>query len=457
MQRRAELRSCFAGRDDQMKLRSILLLVISAPLVLSAVTQAQEEKRLTSAEIEGLPATEAGTGTSGVSGIQTRVLKGDPTKPGLYTIQLRVPANTTIQAHVHPDDRIATVISGTWYIGFGSQFDETKLKALTAGSFYTEPPVMHFARSGNHPAVVQITGYGPTGTKYFDTVAITNESKKNYQSQTANVNGVQIHYLKSGSGKKALVLIHGFGDTSHMWVPLFDEFSNDYTIIAPDMRGLGDSSKPAAGYDKKTIAKDIHELVRSLGYQQVTVVGHDIGLMVAYAYAAQYPNEVEKLALLDAPIPGIGDIWEKVYTTPALWHFHYVNSPIALDLVKGRERIFLEHFWQTLSPHPEKFSEADRQFYAQSYAQEGAMRAAFEMFKLFNTQDAEDNRKFAINKLAMPVLTIEGDKAMGGALAIQAKLVADNVRSIMLTDTGHWLMEQRPTEVRAELKKFFGN
>ena len=161
--------------------------------------------------------------------------------------------------------------------------------------------------------------------------------------------------------------------------------------------------------------------------------------------------------LLEAPIPGIGDIWEKIYTTPALWHFHFVNSPIALELVKGRERLFLEHFWQTLSPHPETFSEADRQIYAKSYAQEGAMRAAFEMFKAFNTQDAADNRKLAAEKLPMPVLTIEGDKAMGGALAIQAKLVADNVTSITLADTGHWLMEQRPAETKAALKTFFGN
>lgn len=280
---------------------------------------------------------------------------------------------------------------------------------------------------------------------------------KNYQSQTANVNGVKIHYLKSGTGKKPLVLIHGFGDTSHMWIPLFDEFGKDFTIIAPDMRGLGDSSRPTTGYDKKTMAVDIHELVKSLGYQKIDLVGHDIGLMVAYSYAAQFPAEVEKLALLEAPIPGIGDVWEKIFTTPELWHFHYVTSPIALELVKGRERIFLEHFWQTLSPHPETFPEADRQFYAKSYAQEGAMRAAFEMFKNFNVQDAADNRKLAENKLPMPVLTIEGDKAMGGALAIQAKLVANNVRSITFTDTGHWLMEQRPTEIKVELKRFFSN
>ena len=270
-----------------------------------------------------------------------------------------------------------------------------------------------------------------------------------------DVNGVRLHYLRAGTGKNALVLIHGFGDTSHMWIPLFDEFGKDFTIIAPDMRGLGDSSRPATGYDKKTLAVDIHELVKSLGFQKISLVGHDIGLMVAYAYAAQYPSEVERLALLEAPIPGIGDIWQKVYTTPALWHFHFVFSPIALDLVKGRERLFLEHFWQTLSPHPETFSEADRRIYAKAYAQDGAMRAAFEMFKAFDAQDAKDNRQFATTRLTMPVLTIEGDKAMGGALAIQAQLVATNVTSMTLPDTGHWLMEQRPAEVKAELRKFF--
>jgi pimeloyl-ACP methyl ester carboxylesterase len=279
----------------------------------------------------------------------------------------------------------------------------------------------------------------------------------NYQSQTAVVNGVKIHYLKAGTGKKPLVLIHGFGETSLMWTPLFEEFGKDYTIIAPDIRGLGDSSRPESGYDKKTAAVDIRELVKSLGYDRIDLVGHDIGLMVAYAYAAQYPNEVEKLALLEAPIPGIGEVWEQVYTNPALWHFHFVKSPIALDLVKGRERTFLEHFWQTLSANPASMSEAERQTYANAYAQDGAMRAAFEYFKAFNDQDAEDNRKFASNKLPMPVLVIAGDKAMGDALAIQAKLVSDNVTAIKLADTGHWLMEERPAETQAALKKFFGS
>lgn len=275
-----------------------------------------------------------------------------------------------------------------------------------------------------------------------------------YQSLTAEVNGVKIHYLKAGTGKMPLVLIHGFGENSRMWIPLFEEFGKDYTIIAPDIRGLGDSSRPATGYDKKTAAVDIRELVKSLGFERIDLVGHDIGLMVAYAYAAQYPNEVAKLALLEAPIPGIGAVWEQIYTNPVLWHFHFVSSPIALDLVKGRERTFLEHFWQSLSANPKSFSEAHRQLYAKSYAQTGAMKAAFEYFKAFNKQDAEDNRKFAVNKLPMPLLVITGDKAMGDALETQAKLVSDNITSIKFADTGHWLMEERPMETKAALMKF---
>src|SRR6266581_5661383 len=275
-----------------------------------------------------------------------------------------------------------------------------------------------------------------------------------FSHQMAHVNGVRLHYVIGGQGFP-VVLLHGWPQTWYEWRKIMPALAARYTVIAPDLRGLGDSSRPATGYDKRTIAADIRELGKSLGCQKMDLVGHDIGLMVAYSYAAQYPTEVEKLALLEAPIPGIGDIWEKIYTTPALWHFHFVKSPIALELVKGRERIFLEHFWQTLSPHPETFSEAERRIYAKSYAQEGAMRAAFEMFKTFDIQDAADNRKFAATKLPIPVLTIESDKAMGGALEAQAKLIATNVTSIVFTDTGHWLMEQRPTETKAALKKFF--
>src|SRR6266478_5340063 len=301
-------------------------ILFTTALLIAAVTSlvhAQEELRLSPSDINALTSVNAGAGTSGVSGIQTRTLKGDATKSGIYTIQLTIPANVRIQAHTHPDDRVATVISGTWYIGYGAKFDEAKLKALTAGSFYTEPPsVAHFAKTGNELVVLQITGNGPTGTEYVETGTASVPAKPNYDSLFANVNGVRLHYLKSGNGKTPLVLIHCFGDDARLWLPLFTDFGKDYTIIAPDLRGLGQSSREGTGYDKKTAAVDIHELVKSLGYKDIYLVGHDIGMMVAYAYAAQFPSEVKKLALLDAPIPGVGDVWEKIYTTPALWHFH---------------------------------------------------------------------------------------------------------------------------------------
>jgi pimeloyl-ACP methyl ester carboxylesterase len=285
-------------------------------------------------------------------------------------------------------------------------------------------------------------------------IGAQNESR-NITSSFSNVNKVRIHYLRSGKGDKTpVILIHGFGETSMMWEPVLDAIGRDRIVIAPDLRGLGDSSKPLTGFDKKTAAADIHALAESLGFKHVEVVGHDIGLMVAYAYAAQYPEQVEKLALMEAPLPGIGKIWEQIFNDPRLWHFHFVDSPIALDLVKGRERLFLEHFWQTLTANQNAMSEMSRQAYARSYAQPGAMQAAFAYFQAFNRQDAEDNQVFAKSKLQMPVLTIAGDKAMGDALAIQARDVATNVTAIIFPNTGHWLMEERPVETKEALLKF---
>lgn len=279
--------------------------------------------------------------------------------------------------------------------------------------------------------------------------------KPAYESKFASVNGVKIHYLKAGTGTNALVFLHGFGETSHMWTTMFKEFGKDFTVIAPDLRGIGESSKPASGYDKKTAAVDVHELVKSLGYKKIDLVGHDIGLMVAYAYAAQFPAEVEKLALLEAPIPGIGSYWDQIFNNEKTWHFHFVESKYALPLVKGKERIFLSHFWDELAANDKGMSEESRVLYTKAYAKEGVMRAAFELFKAFNRADAEDNRKFALTKLTMPVLTIAGDGSMGPLLEGQAKMVATDVRSVIFANTGHWLTEERPAETKAELKKFF--
>jgi pimeloyl-ACP methyl ester carboxylesterase len=279
---------------------------------------------------------------------------------------------------------------------------------------------------------------------------------KNFASQTASVTGAKIHYLKSGTGKNVLVLMHGFGETSHMWIPAFAEFGKDYTIIAPDLPGIGGSS-PVSSYDKRSAAARVHEMLKGMGYQKIDLVGHDIGLMVAYSYAAQYPDEVRKLALLEAPIPGIGDVWDGIYNNGALWHFHFVDSSMALDLVKGRERIFLEHFLGEMAADPKSVPEAEKQFYAREYAKPGVMAAAFEMFKAFNKQDAADDRELARNKLPMPVLLITGDKSMNTFLDAQAGLVATDTRSVIFPNTGHWLMSERPKETLAELRKFFGN
>lgn len=269
-------------------------------------------------------------------------------------------------------------------------------------------------------------------------------------------NGPTLHYVRGGAGDP-VVLIHGFAETSRMWRPLLAELGKTYTVITPDLPGLGGSSaEPGGEYAMKTVAQHLHELVKRLGYTRIRLVGHDIGLMAAYAYAAQYPDEVQKLILMEAPIPGIGETWEKVYTNPALWHFHFAFSPIALQLVQGRERTFLDHFWISFSgdPNAVAISESEREVYAAAYAQKGSMQAGLGYFKGF-PKDADDNRQFvAAGKLPMPVLVIEGEKSMGGALTAQANEAAGSVRSILLKGAGHWIMEERPQEVKSAIVDF---
>ena len=250
-----------------------------------------------------------------------------------------------------------------------------------------------------------------------------------------------------------VMLLHGYAETSHMWIPLLPLLATSHTVIAPDLRGAGDSERPTGGYDKKTMAVDIRELVRRLGYdQQVEVVGHDIGLMVAYAYAAQYPTEVSKIVLMDAFLPGVGD-WTHVWLLRDLWHFHfYGETPLAL--VKGRERIYFEHFWNDFAADKTKsVSEADRQLYAAAYARADGMRAGFEYFKAFE-QDAKDFEEFAKTKLTMPMLVISGEKAGGMFLIDQGRLVDTNVQGVIVEGSGHWLMEEAPQQVIPLLVKF---
>jgi pimeloyl-ACP methyl ester carboxylesterase len=264
------------------------------------------------------------------------------------------------------------------------------------------------------------------------------------QSRFAEANGVRLHYLSAGRGSP-VVLLHGFGETSHMWLPLIAELAATHTVLAPDLRGAGASAKPSQGYDKKTLAQDIHALAQSLGHRRVILVGHDIGLMVAYAYAAQYPDEVERIVLMDAFLPGVGD-WKSVWLLRDLWHFHFYGET-PFRLVQGRERIYLEHFWNDFAAdRTHSVPEADRRIYAAAFAQPGAILAGFSYFKAFE-QDASDFSGFAATKLTMPMLVLAGEKASGSFLIDQARLVDTDVHGMVVAGSGHWLMEEAPGQV----------
>jgi len=267
---------------------------------------------------------------------------------------------------------------------------------------------------------------------------------RGFTERSANVDGVKINYKVGGQGP-VVVLLHGYTQTSHMWIPVMPLLATSHTVIAPDLRGAGGSERTPGGYDKKTMAKDIRGLVRHLGYEQVSIVGHDIGLMVAYAYAAQYSGEVSKVVLMDAFLPGVGN-WKDVWLLRDLWHFHfYGETPLAL--VKGRERIYFEHFWNDFAADRTKsVPEADRRIYAAAYARADGMRAGFEVFKNFE-QDAKDFAAFSATTLAMPLLVLTGEKASGTFLIDQAKLVATNVSGTVVKNSGHWLMEEATDQV----------
>jgi len=271
------------------------------------------------------------------------------------------------------------------------------------------------------------------------------------QSKFAEINGVKLHYLVAGKGDP-VVLLHGFAQTSHMWRPLIAKLSDKHTVIAPDLRGFGQSSTPEGGYTKKAMAQDIHALVKSLKYDRIRLVGHDIGLMVAYAYAAQYPQDTERVVLMDAFLPGIGN-WQDMWLLRDLWHFHFYGK-VPLALVTGRERIYLEHFWNDFAADPQhSLSEDDRRLYAQIYAQPGAMRAGMEWFRAFE-RDAQDFARLGNTHLTMPVLVLAGEKSGGEFLVDQVRLVADDVHGQVVQGSGHWLMEEAPEVVMPAIQGF---
>lgn len=270
-------------------------------------------------------------------------------------------------------------------------------------------------------------------------------------SHDAEVDGVKVHYMTAGHGTP-LILLHGYAETSLMWKPIIPALAERFTVIAPDLPGIGDSAIPDSGLDMKSAAVRIHELVKSLGVQKAEVVGHDIGLMVAYAYAAQFPTEVTKLVLMDAFLPGVAG-WEAVYNNPNIWHFRF-NGPTPEALVQGRERTYFDYFWNDFAADKtHSIPEADRQAYAAAYARPGRMHAGWAYFVSF-LQAAKDFAQLSQTQLTMPVLSIGGDKSLGEALGQQVKLVATHVTVIVLKDTGHWVLEERPKETTEALQKF---
>jgi pimeloyl-ACP methyl ester carboxylesterase len=270
-------------------------------------------------------------------------------------------------------------------------------------------------------------------------------------SRTANIDGANIHYMTAGHGTP-LILLHGYAEMSLMWKPIIPALAGRFTVIAPDLPGIGDSDIPASGLDMKSAAIRIHDLAKSLGVQKAEVVGHDIGLMVAYAYAAQFPSEVTKLVLMDAFLPGVPG-WEAVYNNPHIWHFRF-NGPTPEALVQGRERTYFDYFWNDFAADKNhSIPEAARQAYAAAYARPGRMHAGWAYFVSF-LQAAKDFEQLSQTKLPMPVLSIGGEKANGVALGQQVKLVATDATVIVLKNTGHWLMEENPKETTEALMKF---
>ena len=272
-----------------------------------------------------------------------------------------------------------------------------------------------------------------------------------FRTQEIETDGVTLHVRVGGDGL-AVVLLHGYGETGDMWAPLAAALMHDHTVIVPDLRGMGLSSHPAGGYDKKTQGEDIAGLLDALHIDKVELVTHDIGNMVGYAFAAEHPDRVTKFALLDAPLPGVGP-WEEILKNPLLWHFRF-GGPDMERLVKGRERIYLDRFWNEFSADPKKFDEASREHYARLYARPGAMHSGFEQFKAFD-QDAIDNKAFLTKgMLIMPVLAMGGEKSFGPMMATVMRFAATNVQQAVIPHSGHWLMEENPADTIKLLKDF---
>ncbi|MFG2061580.1 alpha/beta fold hydrolase [Micromonospora sp. NPDC048871] len=278
-----------------------------------------------------------------------------------------------------------------------------------------------------------------------------------FAEQRTQVGDVTINYVRGGIGP-TLVLLHGYPQSWYMWRHVLPELGRSFEVIAPDLRGFGGSDAPPDGYDKKTLAADLHGLLTTLGLDRdLRLVGHDIGTMVAYAYTAAHRDRVSRLVLSEAPIPD-----ESIYTFPALtaagpavWNFGFFNLTNGLpeNLVAGREALWVDQFTDSLMIRKDSLDAADIEEYARPLRDEARLRASFECFRAFG-QDIADNAEYRKSKLAMPVLAIGAQASLGGQVADQVRQYADSVTGEVIEDSGHWLFEEQPAELTALLLPF---
>jgi pimeloyl-ACP methyl ester carboxylesterase len=273
-----------------------------------------------------------------------------------------------------------------------------------------------------------------------------------FHAQRIATNGTTL-YVRVGGKGPAVVMLHGFGDTGDMWAPIAALLVKDHTVIVPDLRGMGLSAHPDTGYTKKNQGLDIAGVLDSLKIEKADLVTHDIGNMVGYAFAVQFPARVTRWVVIDAPLPGIGE-WDTIIRDPRLWHFNF-RGPDEERLVAGRERIYLDRFWDELSANPKAIDEATRNHYAALYARPHAMHDAFEQFGAFS-QDAIDNKAFLAKngKLAMPILAIGAEKSFNTGMADDMRFVATNVTAAVIPNSGHWVMEEQPASTTETVRAF---
>jgi pimeloyl-ACP methyl ester carboxylesterase len=269
------------------------------------------------------------------------------------------------------------------------------------------------------------------------------------------VNGVRLHYLRAGTGQP-VVLLHGWPQTSHAWRKVIPLLATDYCVIAPDLRGLGDSDKPLQGYDKKSVAQDIVQLLQQLGHDSFYLVGHDLGMQVAYALAATHPGAVRKVVLIEALLAGLGLEGAMDFTKPHAFIHMALNMQrdFAESLIAGRERFYIEHHLRPFTYNPTAMQTEDVEEYVRCYSAPGGMRAGFEYYRAYAV-DAEDNKRLAQSKLSMPVLAIGGDSSLGDFVKLSVEPLGVDVQGEIAQHAGHYVPEEQPVWLAQRLRDFF--